>query len=195
MRDARVAIACAFFAVAAVVIVTAHDADRSQDPQQQQPPVFRGRTDIVQLDVSVLDKKRKPVHGLAASDFTVLEDGKPQAIVAVSEISAPDEFAVPVWHHAATPDVATNEVGDKRLYAIIVEGVSSAQPPARPPQPGLAPWSLPVRLGTLDRVETTNDILHAIVDHLGPGDIAAIINRSCSQPFTDDRDKLLTAID
>src|SRR5262249_16772971 len=133
--------------------------------------------------------------GLAASDFTVLEDGKPQSIVAVSEISAPDEFVVPVWHHAAAPDVATNEVGDKRLYAIIVEGVSSGQPPPGVPRPGPAPWSLPNGVTTLDRVETTNDSVHAIINRRGPGDIAAIINRSCSQPFTDDRDKLLTAID
>ena len=42
-----------------------------------QPPTFRTGVDAVQLDVSVLDKDRRPVRGLTAADFTVLEDGKP----------------------------------------------------------------------------------------------------------------------
>ncbi len=41
------------------------------------PPSVQG-VDAVQLDVSVLDKERRPVRGLTAADFTVLEDGKPR---------------------------------------------------------------------------------------------------------------------
>ena len=44
---------------------------------QQTPPVFRSRTDLVQLDVSVLDKKRKPIHGLTLENFEVRELGVP----------------------------------------------------------------------------------------------------------------------
>lgn len=46
----------------------------------RQAPTFRSRTDLVQLDISVLDKDRRPVRGLTAADFTVLEDGKPQSV-------------------------------------------------------------------------------------------------------------------
>src|SRR4051812_13934103 len=42
---------------------------------------FRGGVDVVQLDVSVLDTSRRPVHGLADRDFTVLIDGQPRRIV------------------------------------------------------------------------------------------------------------------
>ena len=45
--------------------------------QTQQPPVFRSRTDVVELDVSVLDKNRRPVRGLTRDDFAILEDGQP----------------------------------------------------------------------------------------------------------------------
>ena len=43
-----------------------------------QPPTFRTGVDAVQLDVSVLDKDRRPVRGLTAADFTVLENSKPR---------------------------------------------------------------------------------------------------------------------
>ena len=46
----------------------------------QQPPVFRGGITIVPLTVTVLDKNGKPVTDLKQSDFTILEDGKPQQI-------------------------------------------------------------------------------------------------------------------
>src|SRR6188508_1935557 len=63
--------------------------------QSQAPPVFRGSVDLIHFDVSVLDKDRKPIRGLTAADFTVLEDGKPQSVVAFSAVDLPDPPAPP----------------------------------------------------------------------------------------------------
>ncbi len=56
---------------------------------QQTPPaaegnpanaVFRTTTRLVQVDVVVTDKQGRPIPGLKESDFTVLQDGKPQKV-------------------------------------------------------------------------------------------------------------------
>ena len=105
----------------AALCVLAVGAAARQDRPPQTPPIFRGGIDIVQVDVSVLDKKRKPVRGLTAADFTVLENGKPQKIIAVSEVVLADEVASPpVWARAAPPDVASNDVEGKRIFAIVI---------------------------------------------------------------------------
>jgi len=55
-----------------LVGVAAATALASQLPSaQQQPtqPTFRTGVDVVQVDVSVLDKDRKPIRGLTTADF------------------------------------------------------------------------------------------------------------------------------
>jgi len=56
---------------------------------QSQRSTFRAGVDLVQVDVSVLDKERRPVRGLTAADFTLLEDGKPRTIAAFSAVDLP----------------------------------------------------------------------------------------------------------
>src|SRR6185369_17615077 len=72
--------------VVGVLAGVSEQAPRAQDAPQQ--PTFRTGVDLIQLDVTVLDQNRRPVQGLTAADFTVLENGKPQRIVAVSAIDA-----------------------------------------------------------------------------------------------------------
>ena len=57
-------------------------AAAAQQVPPVQPPTFRTGVDAVQLDVSVLDKDRRPVRRLTAADFTVLEDGSIHAFIA-----------------------------------------------------------------------------------------------------------------
>ena len=57
-------------------------AGRAQQPPPQPQATFQSGVDVVQVDVSVLDKDRRPVRGLTPEDFTILEDGKPRPIVA-----------------------------------------------------------------------------------------------------------------
>ena len=63
---------------AAVAVVAATPQTPAQ--QAQQPPVFRGRTTIVPIDVRVLDRNGKPVTDLKADDFTITENGVVQKV-------------------------------------------------------------------------------------------------------------------
>jgi VWFA-related protein len=69
-------------------IATASAASPASVPARQREsasapsavPVFHTETQLVVMDVSVLDSRGAPVKGLQAGDFTLLENGKPQAI-------------------------------------------------------------------------------------------------------------------
>src|SRR5579871_5852466 len=56
----------------------------------QSSPVFRSSVDVMQLDVSVLDKNRQPIRGLKTADFHVSENGEAQPIVDVAEVIVRD---------------------------------------------------------------------------------------------------------
>lgn len=61
-----------------------------QQPQDgARQPVFRAGTDVVRLEVTVLDADRRPVEDLTAADFTVTEDGNEQPIVAFTRVDLP----------------------------------------------------------------------------------------------------------
>src|SRR6185436_8545076 len=136
-----------------------------QQTPQQAPPVFRGGADLVRIDVSVLDLQRKPIRGLTAEDFLVTEDGKAQPVVNLSEVAVPiGTTGRPVWARAVTPDVASNEVGDQRLFAIVLDGFNKSGP--------VLPALRTTHAALVDR--GIREIVDAIINRMGPADVAAI---------------------
>ena len=66
---------------AALLFSTAVTDVLTQSTQKpSKPPVFRGNTQVVSVDVIVRDGSGGVVRGLSEADFEVLEDGKPQSI-------------------------------------------------------------------------------------------------------------------
>jgi VWFA-related protein len=149
--------------------------------QQPEPQTFRSGVDVVQVDVSVLDKRRLPVEGLAAADFSVREDGKARPIVAFAAVrlpAAPTGATPAAWLREMAPDVATNDVPrEGRLVVIMFD------------------WSI-----RFNDQQLARRIATAAVDQLGPGDLAAVVftsgfgNAGTPQNFTADRTRLLAAI-
>jgi VWFA-related protein len=154
-------------------------ARQAQRPQPSQPPpTFRAAIDIIHLDVSVLDRNRRPVRGLTPADFTVLDNGVPQPVSVFSAIDIPDAPPPSApWMRDVAPDVGTNDtVQDRRLFLILIDDAT-----------------IQSDLGAQRNVRS---IAARVIDRLGPSDLAAVIftrdNRN-SQDFTADRARLLAA--
>src|SRR5579862_4465506 len=150
----------------------------------QNPLTFRAGVDIVQLDVSVLDRKRLPVTGLTAADFTVLDEGQPRKVVVFSAVDVP--AATPpraAWMRTAAADVASNQLDGRRL---IVIAISDRYVDSRN-----------AALGQ-QAIETALRLADDVIDHLGPGDLASvayIYHPQFGQDFTADPAKLRQALD
>ena len=150
----------------------------SAGPWAAQEPTFRGAVDLVSLDVLVLDHDRQPVHGLTAADFTVLERGRRQDIIAFSEVDVPDRAQVSApWMQDVAPDVADNNLRTKRFIVLLMDDGGTN-----------------IEEG---ESETGKAIARAVVDGLGPDDVAAVAFtfRGRSQEFTTDRGRLRAAIE
>jgi VWFA-related protein len=141
----------------------------------QQSPVFRAAVDIVDVDVSVLDRNRLPVTGLTADDFTVFEDGKPRPIVAFSAVDLPPRTRPSApWMAEIAPDLLTNAFPrEGRLVTILVD-----------------------RSIAFADQRAAREFAEAAVDQLRPGDLAAVAYSTFGVPqnFTADRVRLKQVI-
>ena len=159
-------------------------------PPPAQTPTFRTGVDAVQLDVSVLDKDRRPVRGLTAADFTVLDNGKPRQIVTFSAVELPvlpaPGSTPPNSVEAIASDVTSNDLPDGRLVVILID-------------PFLERVMVPGRRGIADPpgITAMRATAARVVDSLGPGDVAAVAHTFYGVPqnFTADKARLKRAID
>ena len=142
----------------------------------------------MQLDVSVLDKDRRPVRGLTAADFTVLEEGKPRQIVGFSAVELPPLPAAvaPAGIDTVPPDVVRNDLPDGRIVVILLD-------------PFLERVMVPGRVTIADPpgITALRATAVSIVNGLGPGDLAAVGHTMYGVPqnFTTDKARLKKAID
>ena len=179
--------------------------------QTSQTPVFRGGVDIVSLDVSVFDKNHQPIRDLKAADFIVLEDGKPRPIQGFSEVNIPDppEPTAP-WMRDASPDIATNDVLDRRLVMIVLDDASWGRPDC--PVNSRARVVFDIKNGTgrdkgmpcaeVATSDQLNDrakaIAREVIGRLTSVDLATVVftgNNRSAQEFTTDHGRLLAAVE
>lgn len=148
---------------------------------QQPAPTFRSGVEAVVVDVSVLDKDRRPVRGLSADDFTIFENGKAQSVRTFKAIDMDDVTTASArtapWTREVTADIGRNdELKDRRIVAIVMDS-STPMPVAD--------------------ILYARELANQLVDQLGPDDLAAVIftfGKTYGQPFTQNRELLRAAI-
>jgi len=160
-------------AVSALVLGALPFAQDASAPQL----TYRTGIDLVQVDVSVLDKDRHPVTGLKPDDFVVREDGKVRPIAAFSTVTLPPRPPEPpaAWMRDVGPDVITNLAPKEgRLVVILFD-----------------------RSITIDQFPPARRTAEAAIDQLGANDLAAVVFtgiQGVPQNFTANRALLRRAI-
>jgi VWFA-related protein len=87
--------------------------------QEAQLPVFRARTDLVRLDVVVVDSDGRAVRGLTRDDFEVRERGRSPRIAAFDEVS--HERGAELLPATLPLDVADNRAASDRLIVLVLD--------------------------------------------------------------------------
>ena len=108
----------------AVVLISATSAWLLAQQEIPQPlAIFRSTADVVRVEASVLDKDRRPVRGLQAGDFSVLENGHERPVVAFAPVelppAAPAAIAGAAWLQDAPRDVVGNGGADAGRLVVI----------------------------------------------------------------------------
>ena len=114
---------------------------QAQPPQQQQPPqpnptfVLRAQSNVVRIDIAVVDGSGKPIKGLRADQFVVSDDGKQQKISSFSysdiekvETATEDNakpIVVPVDNEGpGAAEAITDTVRDRRMIVLFFDMTS-----------------------------------------------------------------------
>ena len=181
----RVPLRTATIAAVAAGLSIVLSAQQASPPRPNAPATpsstqtFKSSVELVTLDVSVLDKDRQPIHDLTAADFTVIDAGVPQKIVAFETVDLPDRSMFPAaWMHDIAPDVSTNRFDAERIVVLLMDDFHVAMDPAD--------------------MQTAKNIARGIIDELGPADLGAVVYtfwHQNGQEFTADHERLLASVE
>lgn len=155
--------------VAIAALVTASHA-------QTQQPTFRARTDLVRVEVVVVDEQGQPIRDLRETDFRLLDRKKPQPIALFDAVSSAGRPPVAPVRHAAPPrDVATNASSRATTFIILVVDDMVAR----------------------SYYERTKALARDVVDRFGRTSVIAMLATSGTDAVeaTDDPAHILAAID
>jgi VWFA-related protein len=153
--------------------------------QQAPGPTFKSNVEAITLDVRVVDQNGQFVDGLTKDDLKIFEDGREQTITAFERVNIPiheDERPLftgqPVDSDVASNAAILSDSGtpEGRLYVLLLDDLHTLR-------------STDVRAQARDFIE----------HHFTESDRAVVLSTSgrlkLTQEFTNNRERLLTAID
>jgi VWFA-related protein len=162
----------------------------AQTPAQA-PVTFKSNSNLVIVNVSAKDKGGMAVEGLKATDFSVLEDGKPQKVSVfeyqrisakpepLKEVTLDDQFSLPEAPKTTITSATPGQIQyhDKRLMVFFFD-FSSMQVP--------------------DQLRAQDGALEYLKSHITKDDVVAVLFYASAiqvlSDFTSDRDVLTRVI-
>jgi len=158
-------------------------------PRQQ--PVFRTHVDVVRLDVLATDRGR-PIRGLTAADFEVLDNGTPRRVEVVSADRVPLDVALVL-------DVSQSVRGDVLAH---LKRAALALNDALDAKDRVALWTFSHRVSRLVAPTGDRERVRGAIDAMAPGGATALLdaiytalasrapgpNRPVALVFSDGRD-------
>jgi VWFA-related protein len=163
------------WSTALALLAAARPAIQAQQQPGTSRPTFTADTELVPLDVRVLDRSGRPVLGLTAADFSVTEDGVPQRV---------EHFSI-VHRTAAASGTASRRAARVR----------SDRPSALLDQPDRI-FLLYLGRGDLaGPAEGVDGMRHFVRDGLLPQDEVAVMAWNRATDFTTDHASVLAVLD
>ncbi len=193
-RSISLLLVIGFLAVWGLVVLPAQQtpAPAATGAKDEGIPVFKSSSNLVLVTVYVKGKDGKPVPGLKAEDFTIVEKRKQQAI-SVFEFQSLNDDSAPVQAEkklevraspepAAAPDARPRETAlrfkDRRLLVLYIDWTS---------------------MDPAQQLRAKEGAEKAVREQLGPSDLMAVLSFGTSvvvdQELTSDKDLLLAALE
>jgi VWFA-related protein len=125
-----------------------------QAPQSEPRPAFPAGTELVTVDVVILDRHGAPLSGLRREDFSVAEEGVPQPIVAFEAVERPIPKTAETPQRAPRPHTSSNvgaEARQGRSFVVVFDGLHLDAAEAKRARAAVADF-LKTGLGDSDRV-------------------------------------------
>jgi VWFA-related protein len=161
-----------------VTFLSAQSQDKTQNKKPVDDDIIRVNANLVNLDVIVKDKKGKVVKDLKAEDFVVLENGVKQNIEFFNATLGTDSSSKGTEPVTVTTETSTPRLQPQNLVALVLDGQTTEATNLKPVRDGIVKF---VR----DRITTDDSAaLFAIAGGL-----------QLLQPFTQDKDKLVSAVE
>ena len=177
----RISFLTGVFALGASLLPGAYQSPPAAGQQPTGPQLtFRVETNYIEVDAIVTDGRGNVVRDLKREDFTLFEDGKPQAVDAFAFVDIPFERADPLLHRddEVDPDVFTNERDfEGRIYLIVLDSYHVA---------------------AVRTQQTRQVVRDFILNNVAANDSAAVVHvgrTDISQEFTSNKRLLLRSVD
>ena len=185
--------------------------------QGQAQPAFRSSVNLILVDVTVRDGKGQPVRHLGASDFEILENGKPQtivtfaqediaqtaqAIVTASTLTRLGEARTGVPVRVATSPAADPKAAAGTAAAAPTAGIDASRGPLTSEEvAGRRIWVLLFDTSSMQPEDVQKAADAAITwgqERMSPADLVAIASIGSTlqilSDFTNDREKIVSVL-